>query len=923
VGQIVGAVVVTAAWRNQKKVFCCGWRVAATIVPKAVATKLRPEAPPFIPAWQQKFFDIAASELHTVQRSELAEILDNPTAARPVAACRFVGDGLDDDLATCAFEQQLEGSWGQRDSALTFWMSVAERLQHVAGHYPEGSQRRARLTLVIRIARAMAAEELTMEIDIRKYDMFGARLQVCEHIPGDRGYKVHRTPPPGRLAAPPAQPEVPAVPTKQGTWSGFQGRRGSAADKHTWFLMIEVKGLPEQRPEVVLGDAVFIRSESTPGVEYACLVAALDPPRVALLPPQAWWTHHGREPAKYPPAHIRLGFDKVILRRMGMALIRTAEHGINWLPQDVTDGSDGTVTDAVHPVYHGLLKKQSLNKVPMDVCSLELCNPLLNKEQREAVHMSVCQKHTSPLILFGPAGTGKTLTLTEVILQAMQDRSRGSPYILACAPTAFAADILCAGLAKAGLAKRQMVRLNDIRRLPAQVREGVLQYCMQEWHEWPSSSRRPFFRVDTGLVTHAQVVVASCSSAALLAPIVRQSGGFDYVIMDEAAQALIPEALIPLSLAKKDATVVLAGDPQQLGPSVRCQYSAAAPILRHSLQQAWLLHNAGEGGAKVCMLPRNYRSSAPLLELPSRMFYDECLIAEAPESETRAPEWEELTGPDDATVGGGGKRETLFYGVMGQQVAVDPMVPSWSNPLEAHRCVELISGLLESAGGAASYNRQPIARAISDCADGSPLIRQEDVGVMAPFRKQVYELRRLLRAKGLHNVRVGTVDDFQGQEARVVFISTTLSRVASLREEEAGSRKGATLGTLLSDQQRFCVAITRAQALLVVVGHPVLLLEATTWRNLITHCAARGAYKGAGAEKFISKLGRGSLTSTLTPEEVDGIGDSEIDLAEAVDEICQMAVLGYGDVDSVFPDLDRPEALAAAYGEETPWRVAL
>ena len=42
---------------------------------------------------------------------------------------------------------------------------------------------------------------------------------------------------------------------------------------------------------------------------------------------------------------------------------------------------------------------------------------------------------------------------------------------------------------------------------------------------------------------------------------------------------------------------------------------------------------------------------------------------------------------------------------------------------------------------------------------------------------QVVKLRQLLRARSLGQVRVGTVDDFQGQEARLVFISTTLSRL--------------------------------------------------------------------------------------------------------------------------------------------------
>ena len=54
-------------------------------------------------------------------------------------------------------------------------------------------------------------------------------------------------------------------------------------------------------------------------------------------------------------------------------------------------------------------------------------------------------------------------------------------------------------------------------------------------------------------------------------------------------QALIPEALIPLTLAAPTgSSIVLAGDPRQMGPVVRCQYSAAGPALKDSLQQQWL-----------------------------------------------------------------------------------------------------------------------------------------------------------------------------------------------------------------------------------------------------------------------------------------------------------------------------------------------
>lgn len=37
---------------------------------------------------------------------------------------------------------------------------------------------------------------------------------------------------------------------------------------------------------------------------------------------------------------------------------------------------------------------------------------------------------------------------------------------------------------------------------------------------------------------------------------------------------------------------------------------------------------------------------------------------------------------------------------------------------------------------------------------------------------QAQKVRQLLRERGLGSVRVGTVDDYQGQEERIIFIST-------------------------------------------------------------------------------------------------------------------------------------------------------
>lgn len=54
-------------------------------------------------------------------------------------------------------------------------------------------------------------------------------------------------------------------------------------------------------------------------------------------------------------------------------------------------------------------------------------------------------------------------------------------------------------------------------------------------------------------------------------------------------------------------------------------------------------------------------------------------------------------------------------------------------------------------------------------------VQAKDIGVIAAFRQQVLRLRLRLRSEGLSNVNVGSVEDFQGQEMRVIIISTVLS----------------------------------------------------------------------------------------------------------------------------------------------------
>lgn len=69
----------------------------------------------------------------------------------------------------------------------------------------------------------------------------------------------------------------------------------------------------------------------------------------------------------------------------------------------------------------------------------------------------------------------------------------------------------------------------------------------------------------------------------------------------------------------------------------------------------------------------------------------------------------------------------------------------------------------------------------------------------------------------------------QGQEARIIFISTVLSKPETLPPVASGKDSDLHLG-FWRNPRRFNVAITRAKALLVVLGHPSVLIE-------VAHCS--------------------------------------------------------------------------------------
>ena len=102
-----------------------------------------------------------------------------------------------------------------------------------------------------------------------------------------------------------------------------------------------------------------------------------------------------------------------------------------------------------------------------------------------------------------------------------------------------------------------------------------------------------------------------------------------------------------------------------------------------------------------------------------------------------------------------------------------------------------------------------LGRTVIDRDGGPRPMTMNDILLVAPYNMQVRRLRHRLGA----GARVGSVDKFQGQEAPVVIVSMCAS---SLDESPRGAE-------FLLNPNRLNVAVSRAEALAIVVASPGLL----------------------------------------------------------------------------------------------------
>ena len=245
----------------------------------------------------------------------------------------------------------------------------------------------------------------------------------------------------------------------------------------------------------------------------------------------------------------------------------------------------------------------------------------------------------------------------------------------------------------------------------------------------------------------------------------------DLLVIDEAGQYSLANTLAVARSAKR---LLLLGDPQQL-PQVT-QGSHPEPVDESAL--GWLsAGNATMPAERGYFLADSWRMHPELCRKVSVLSYDGKLES-APAASLRhldgiPPGVETVLAPHAGNTTSSAEEAAAIVGLAREHIGL-----KWTPGKD-----------------------EPIRR-----------LEAKDILVVAAYNAQVQAVRHALDHEGLSEVRVGTVDKFQGQEAPVVLVSMACSAVAE-------APRGAEF---LLNRNRINVAVSRGQWRAVIVRSPEL-----------------------------------------------------------------------------------------------------
>ena len=434
--------------------------------------------------------------------------------------------------------------------------------------------------------------------------------------------------------------------------------------------------------------------------------------------------------------------------------------------------------------------------------SLIFRNRDLNESQQQAV--AAITQNEKITIVHGPPGTGKTTTLIEAVIQLIKNGEK----VLVSAPSNTAVDNIAKGLIQQGVKllrvgnaskadesifantpegrfnnSKQQKEIKQLKQRAEEFRKMALKY-KRSFGKAEREQRQLLFKEVKNMRLEIKKLQAYneeklFEEADVIAgtPVGIYDAGVDHLhfhtlVLDEAGQCIEPLAWCIFPLAEK---IVLAGDHWQLPPTVLSHEAARLGFNQSILEVAIRTVDA------VLLLNTQYRMKEVIAGFSSDYFYNNQLMS---------PQHLRNTGT-----------HITFIDTAG------------SGYQEEH-----------GADGSSLQNKGElvIAKKLLETEELDPL----STAFISPYAGQVAAAKEIFEKQ----LRISTIDSFQGQEKENIIISL-------VRSNDDGD-----IG-FLKDYRRMNVAITRAKERLFVIGDSATIGADVFYNAFLTYIERSGAYR--------------------------------------------------------------------------------
>lgn len=458
--------------------------------------------------------------------------------------------------------------------------------------------------------------------------------------------------------------------------------------------------------------------------------------------------------------------------------------------------------------------------------------PQLNRSQNEAIRKALSANDV--VVIHGPPGTGKTTTLVSAIRVCLQSESQ----VLVCAPTNTAVDLLAERLGALGIS---VLRLGH----PARISEDLIGTSLdgriqghknyyeiknlrknaEEYFKMAGKYKRVFGKEDAkqraAFYTEARnclkearqiedfIVEDLFASAQVICctPVTSTSKHlsrktFGTLFFDEASQALEPMVWIPLVKCRR---LILCGDHHQLPPVVKSMEAQKGGLGKTLLDRCIQFEGA------VSLLSRQYRMNTPIMAFSNGFFYNNELEADGSVKDNTLTE----------------EKDAGFYNTPVE------FIDTAGCGFEEAQNPETLSSYNTGEGQVLYRHLQEVLQWYTALDYTTPV----SIGIISPYKEQIGWLREnqdafSLPTEKVSELRIRTIDGFQGEECDIIYISL----VRSNADMEIG---------FLSDIRRMNVAITRARRKLVVIGDSATIGQHPFYKAFIDYCETSGFYRSA------------------------------------------------------------------------------